>query len=198
MTRCGVYVQKFDYGSSARGERKKAESANGLSVLDHALQKEFGEELSHFTIEKGVHGKPYFTDSDIMFNISHSGNYAAAAVSSIPVGVDVQVVRPVKDNIIAKLCRGKELEYIGNSSDKSRAFIRLWALKESYIKATGEGMTFPMDEINFDITGSDGSVFGMISNREGVYYLRDNGDHVLAVCCLSDRSDIEIDINMDI
>ena len=196
MTRCSVYIQSFDYGSSVRGERKKAESLNGLTVLNHALQEEFGEELSHFTIEKGVHGKPYFADSDICFNISHSGNYAAAAVSSVPVGVDVQVVRPVKDNIIAKLCRGKELEYINNSVDKSRAFIRLWALKESYIKATGDGMSFPMDEINFDITGFDGAAFGKISNRGGLYSLRYYDDFVLAVCCLSDKPDIQIDITM--
>ena len=197
MTRCCVYIKEFDYGSAVRGERKSAESVNGLSVLNYALQKEFGENLSHFTIAKGMHGKPYFTDSDILFNISHSGNYAAAAVSSIPIGVDVQIVRPVKDNIIAKLCRGKELEYIDKSGDdKSRAFIRLWTLKESYIKATGDGMTFPMDEINFDISDFDDSVFGRVSNREGVYFLRDYNDFVLAVCCLSDKTDIDIDITI--
>lgn len=136
-------------------------------------------------MEKSQHGKPYFPNCpQLQFNISHSGEYAAAAICSCPVGVDVQTVRPIKDSLIAKLCRNGEDNYVGSQPDRSRAFIRLWTLKESYIKATGEGMSFPMDEMNFRIDGFCGELSGRISNQEGAFYLRDFGEFSLAACVL--------------
>ena len=180
---CAVYLQKYDYSDVPRGSRKKTESQNGLKLLKIAINDIYGISLPE--IEREAHGKPYFpTRSDIFFNISHSGDYAAAAVCTYPVGVDIQVMRPAKDALIRKLCRGAELDYVMTSQDRSRAFIHLWALKESYIKAIGLGMSFPMNEINFDIRGFSGSLTGRISNKEGLYLLRDNGDHALAVCAL--------------
>ncbi len=182
---CKIYLQKYDYSGVLRGQRKKLESRNGLSLLDHAVKDEYGLDLTSLEIERGIHGKPYFKDRrDICFNISHSGDYAAAALCSREVGVDIQVFRHIKDNVINKLCRGAELEYIGSSPDRDRAFIMLWALKESYIKATGDGMTFPMSEVNFDIRGFDGELVGRVSNREGLYLLRDCGSFALAACVL--------------
>ena len=181
---CRVCLQRYDYTGIVRGERKKAETQNGRSLLRHAVLDTYGIDTETMDIRLGEHGKPYFAGSDIEFNISHSGDYAAAAVSSVPVGVDVQTYRPIKENLIEKLCRGAELDYISSAEDKSRAFIHLWALKESYIKAIGAGMSFPMNEVNFDIRGFSGTLCGRISNREGLYLLRDYGSFTLAVCAL--------------
>ncbi len=182
---CIVYLQRYDYSGISRGERKKAESGNGMELLRYAVKDVYAADLSTLDMRRGKHGKPYFAGSDIQFNISHSGDFAAAAVSAYPVGVDVQVTRSIKEGLIRKLCRGKELDYIAAATDKSRAFIHLWALKESYIKAIGMGMAFPMDEINFDILGFDGELQGRLSNCEGRYFLRDFGEFTLAVCSLS-------------
>ncbi len=184
---CRIFINRFDYNLVVRGERKKAEHKNGLAVLDFALRETCGIDLSRQTIEKGLHGKPYFADrSDIHFNISHSGDLAAAAVCEYPVGVDIQVYRPVKDSLIKKLCSDTELQYIRSSDDKSRAFLQLWTLKESYIKATGDGMSFPMDEINFDIRRQNvkNAAVGRFSNQSGFYYVRDLGSFSLAACVL--------------
>lgn len=184
---CRVYINKFGYDGIERGQRKKRESENGLSVLSYALEREHGISPARLVIARGEHGKPYFPQRpDICFSISHSGDYAAAALCETPVGVDIQIFRPIKNNLINKLCDDTELRYINTSPDPSRAFIHLWTLKESYIKAIGKGMAFPMDEINFDLTGKNAEegVCGRFSNKEGLYYLHDFGQYSLAVCAL--------------
>ncbi len=181
---CRVYIGKYDYSGIERGGRKKAETQNGRELLGFAVRDAYGLDSASMMIELGEHGKPYFPDSAVNFNISHSGDYAAAAVCSVPVGVDIQVYRPIKEGLVRKLCRGSELDYIAASGDTQRTFINLWSLKESYIKAIGMGMAFPMDEITFDIRGFDGRLTGRFSNREGLYCLCDYGSFSLAVCCL--------------
>ncbi len=195
MNKCRIYVDKFDLDNIPRGEKKRAESECGMKVLAFACKDAYGTDIRTLAIEHGSHGKPYFPDRPALhFNISHSGNYAAAAVCGYPVGVDVQVVRSVRENVIEKLCRGAELEYLSgfkNDSERARAFIRLWALKESYVKAIGLGMSFPMDKITFDIRAFDPDrpLSGRLSDSEGIFCLRDCGDFVLAACVLEKGSE---------
>ena len=39
-----------------------------------------------------------------------------------------------------------------NQQDKNKAFFRIWTLKESYIKNIGKGLSFPMKNIEFDLS----------------------------------------------
>ena len=178
-----IYTRKFDYTGKVRGERKKAETANGRTLLREAVMKEYGVDTGTLTTEYGEYGKPYFKERpDIHFSISHSGEYAAIVLSDSEVGIDIQQVREIKPKLVEKLCDEAERRYVYESVDKDKAFITLWALKESYIKAIGRGMSFPMDEINFRLDSSCGEIQGEISNREGSYTVRDMGGYVLAVC----------------
>ena len=187
-----IYLRKFDYGAAARGERKKNETLNGRVLLKDAVFNEYGVSTDDLDIENSEHGKPYFVQRrDIHFNISHSGCYVAAAVGEYPLGVDVQIVREVKQSLIEKLCDDNEKRFIEQSGDKDKAFITLWALKESYIKAIGRGMSYPMNRIHFDIKNFDTEAFGEFSDCEGYYYVRAFEDFVLAVCVLGDISDNE-------
>ena len=182
-----IYLKKFDYHNISRGERKKAETANGRSLLRTAVLNEFEINTDKLTIVTAEHGKPYFSErQDIFFNISHSGDYVAAAVGKSEIGVDVQIVRSVKDNLIQKLCNNNEKEFIQSAVDKNKAFITLWALKESYIKAIGMGMSFPMSEINFNLRDFNGELEGSFSNQTGRFYVRDCGEFVLAACALGE------------
>ncbi len=180
-----IYVKRFDYNAVQRGEKKKLETLNGRELLKYAVFNEYGLNTDELEIKKTEHGKPYFAQrSDIHFNISHSGSYAAAAVGKYPLGVDVQVVRKVKPSLIEKLCDENEKRFIELSGDKDKAFITLWALKESYVKAIGKGLSFPLSRINFILQQFDGETFGMFSNCEGSYYVKVYEDFVLAVCSL--------------
>lgn len=178
-----IYVKKYNYSGLIRGELKKAESANGRQLLRYALQQEYGADLETLVIKEGEYGKPYFEQRrEIHFNISHSGEYVALVLSDNEVGIDIQQVRPVRGGLVEKLCDENERKYVYASDNAEKAFITLWALKESYIKAIGKGMSFPMDKINFRLENFSGELHGRISNREGMYYVKDLGDYMLAVC----------------
>ena len=178
-----IYTRRFDYTGKVRGERKKAESANGRILLKEAVMREYGIDTDSLTIGYGEYGKPFFIDrTDIHFSISHSEEYVAVVLSDREVGIDIQQVKAVKPGLIQKLCDESEQRYVLNSDNQDKAFITLWALKESYIKAIGKGMSYKMDKINLRLDISCGEIQGEISNREGEYHVTDLGGYVMAVC----------------
>ncbi len=182
-----IYIKKYDYSNLKHGERKKSETVNGRELLKTAVLREFGVDSDTLTIAKGEHGKPYFSDrEDIFFNISHSGDFVAVAVGECSLGIDIQVVRSVRERMIDKLCNNDEKQFISNCFDKDKAFIILWSLKESYIKAIGKGMSFSMSDINFKLEYFKDEAEGGFSNRSGRYFVRDYGEFVLAVCALGE------------
>lgn len=182
-----IYINKYDYSGKQRGERKKAETENGRQLLRYAVKKEWGldTELMHILCKD--YGKPFFQDvSGVEFNISHSGDYVAVMLADTPVGVDIQTVRSVKERVINKVCNDYEKKFVFDSEDINRAFIRLWTLKESYVKAIGRGMTFSMSNVNFDVKNYSDEFFGKFSNRSGVFFTKDFGSYILSACVLSE------------
>lgn len=102
-------------------------------------------------------GKPVcISDEAFHFNLSHSGEYVACAVSEGAVGLDIQQVKKV-DLLIAKrffLPEEYELILKAQPKDQPEIFCRLWAGKESYMKYTGDGMTQMMNSFKVDMEES--------------------------------------------
>lgn len=182
-----IYIKKYDYSNITRGERKKEETSNGRKLLKFAVQDLLGLNTDTLVITKNEHGKPYFQDvRGIEFNISHSGDYAAVMLGDTHIGVDIQTVRPVKERVIYKMCNDDECSFVFSKTETDRAFIRLWTLKESYVKALGTGMTFPMSTVNFNLQNTENCAFGRLSNQQGIFLNRDFGDFILSACVLNE------------
>ena len=75
-------------------------------------------------------------------------------VSEKPVGCDVEKVKGINLKIAERFFAKKEVEYLKTFDERNKAdaFFRLWTMKESYMKMTGEGMRLALDqfEIIFD------------------------------------------------
>lgn len=93
----------------------------------------------------GENGKPYFADGRACFSLSHSCNFAVCAVSDCEVGVDIEAPRQNTLRIARRFFTEDEYERIVKSSEPDELFCRLWVIKESYIKATGDGFKTPLD-----------------------------------------------------
>src|SRR5262249_11168791 len=105
----------------------------------------------------GPFGKPSLDPSDnqkrIAFNVSHSGDYSLLAFGmAAEVGVDVERIRP-KENL-ADLARDvlSPAEYSNfltlQDSNRQKAFFQAWTRKEAMVKATGEGLSVPLDRVD--------------------------------------------------
>lgn len=105
----------------------------------------------------GSNGKPAVkAPRELHFNLSHSGERAVYAVSAVhPVGIDIEYfARHVEFERIARrfFTQREYADLIAlPAARRRRAFYRLWTAKEAAIKATGTGLSQPLDEfeINF-------------------------------------------------
>lgn len=89
--------------------------------------------------------KPCANHAARHISLSHSGSYAVCAVSSCPIGVDIE--NHVKRDFlkIGKRFHEEEKKALCNAADLGSCFFKLWTLKESYIKLIGKGLSCPLD-----------------------------------------------------
>jgi 4'-phosphopantetheinyl transferase len=104
-------------------------------------------------IAAGAHGKP-FVDSPAApcFNVSHSHGLAVIAVTAgFEVGVDLELVDDRVDvaAIARRFLSKEEAAALAALAPAARrtAFFRLWTRKEAHAKASGTGLTVPVDEL---------------------------------------------------
>ena len=90
------------------------------------------------------HGRPRVPGYPVELSVSHSGEFAAVAVSTAgPTGIDVEHARPLDH-------RSLWGDVFGPEDDEARslaAFYRGWTRKESILKATGVGLALPMSAV---------------------------------------------------
>lgn len=104
---------------------------------------------------RALEGKPYLTNFGLplYFNLSHSGNFAALAVSSLgEVGVDIEITRKRSYlKIVERFFHEDENDQINNCDEAKREelFYRMWTLKEAFFKATGMGISSGLDKACF-------------------------------------------------
>ncbi|MGE8000619.1 4'-phosphopantetheinyl transferase family protein [Lysinibacillus sp. NPDC093190] len=103
------------------------------------------------------YGKPLLKNSSIEFNISHSGDWVVCAVSNCLVGIDIEEIRPYNVSTIKESLSASEFNTLIDLSenDRNTLFFNLWTLKESYIKAVGEGLSIPLKSISFEINENE-------------------------------------------
>jgi 4'-phosphopantetheinyl transferase len=97
----------------------------------------------------GAQGKPAIAGGP-EFNLAHSGDVALIALArDRAVGVDVEQVRamPDADGIAARFFSAGEQAALAAlpAAERQAAFFNIWTRKEAFIKATGAGLSFPLD-----------------------------------------------------
>lgn len=97
----------------------------------------------------GPKGKPFIEGSRVHFNISHSLDLAVYAFGTGELGVDVEWIRDVEIEAIARrFFTPGECAWILGSDTPAQAFFDCWTRKEAYIKAEGGGLSIPLDEFS--------------------------------------------------
>lgn len=93
------------------------------------------------------HEKPMLlfpANTHLQFNLSHSKNIAVYAFTyHYPVGIDIEKIKADYPQAVAeRFFNPSELHTLNTllSSEKLRAFYRLWSRKEAFVKAIGKGI----------------------------------------------------------
>ena len=131
-----VYIQKWS---------KK--DASWQCILADILKQDYKIEHCPEILQDEM-GKPYFEGNPLYFNVSHSGEYLAIAISKYPVGIDIQEPKLIKDGMFRKVVQPEEDCLIGE--DRQKDFLRLWTLKESFVKAEGKGLRIALKDYCFE------------------------------------------------
>ena len=128
-----------------------------------------------FIIDNG--GKPRCINCAAKFNISHSGTKVACVVSDKEVGVDIEVNKPHPERTINRFATESEKEFIAKNEAN---FLKIWCLKEAWVKCTGEGIRGNLKDIEFTVN-DDNTV---VSNKEEFEFklYNDIEGYTLATC----------------
>ena len=120
----------------------------------------------------GMYGKPSLAtvsgEPELRFNLSHSRGLALYAVSrSCEIGIDLERIRTDFDcRHLAErfLSPGENVVLDGIPSNlKHEIFLAYWTCKEAYAKATGLGLSLPLDQI--DVTTAVVRLIGRLNSK---------------------------------
>ena len=160
-------------------ERLPSIEAKRRSLGAELLLSEAVPEHPQYLISES--GKPYFEGGTPCFSLSHSGKYALCAVADTEIGADIEAPRENSLKLAKRFFKDSELESVSRAQDPNEEFCRIWVIKESYIKATGEGLSRPLN--SFEAADTIGEY--------RTWHGRFDGFHV-AVCAKGDIGEIEI------
>lgn len=136
---------------------KQQQTLVGKILLAKLLELPEKTFLSGNSIAEGEHGKPYFTDRNEHFNISHSDNLVTVAVSDQPIGIDIEKIKPKQLGKLSHAFNVGEIAYLNKLHDprKSEQILRLWTIKEAVLKELGLGLTSKPKNIEISLPRMD-------------------------------------------
>jgi len=122
-------------------------------VIAHSLKRSLlsivsGISPDRLIFRRGHWGKPMLVNSDYSFNLSHTEGCVALLLSnSLCIGVDVERVRSVREEVWNRVLSSEERRIVVNHSSPMQKFIEFWVLKEAVAKSWGMGLTMPIQKI---------------------------------------------------
>ena len=128
--------------------RRRSSLAAELA-LSYALS---GDKLLPPAYSRDEGGRPVIGGGYV--SMTHSGAFAAAAFSPVPVGIDIEEPRAVSPAAERRMLSPRELAECERSADPLYS-LRRFVTKEAFLKMTGEGVFGGLAEVY----ASDGRVF---------------------------------------
>lgn len=131
-------------------DRDRAWYVTAHRFLRQTLAGYLGCNARNVEFVAGSHGRPELADRRLRFNLSHTHGLVMVGVTdSADLGVDCEeIARPIDMESIAPVVftPGERKTWDGERAP----FFRTWTLKESYVKARGEGLSLDLQSFGFD------------------------------------------------
>ena len=170
--------------------RDRARSAVAEATVRLEIMRTLHIPDADINIARTENGKPYLCGYDgFCFNLSHSGDYAVCVTDSLPVGADVEQIRPIDHAAIAeRWFTPQEREEIARSDNPLPAFFRVWTAKESVSKWLGTGISEQWKTLNVAAGRSRADAayeinsYGLAREADALSPLGGSSEYALSVC----------------
>jgi len=142
-------------------DRDRDRFIGARACLRQLLAARLGTPPDSVELVYGAHGKPAlapgYADTGLRFNVSHCDDLTLYAFScGREIGIDVEAVRPIgdADDIAARFFSQRENRAYRalEPSDRPLGFFQCWTRKEAFIKALGDGLSYPLDRFDVSLT----------------------------------------------
>ncbi|MFD1559286.1 4'-phosphopantetheinyl transferase family protein [Paraburkholderia silviterrae] len=152
-------TQERERADNFRFEQHRRRYVAGRGELRRLLSRYLGLSPRAVALDYGSERKPFCATQPpgwrICFNLSHSENTAALAISNgFEVGIDVEQVRAIEECVPLEVFSGLERAAFTALPDaeKQKVFFENWARKEACLKALGTGFILPPTHFEFDLS----------------------------------------------
>jgi len=177
-------------------ENDKFLSLGAELLLRHGLH-ELNVNYEPIHIKTNSCGKPFIENTEVYYNISHSGNWVIYAISDVEIGCDIEKIQPVELKIAKRYFCPEEYMHISaqpSEAERTLLFYRYWTLKESFIKATGLGMTLPLNTFRIEL-GKHVQIHQSLDKRNYTFTeFEDISGYSCAVCTIQNKSEVKLEI----
>jgi 4'-phosphopantetheinyl transferase len=141
-----------------RFEKHRRRFVAGRGELRRLVSRYLGLSPIEVDIRYGADGKPFCANQpperSICFNLSHSENVAALAITNgFEVGIDVELIRPIDEGMPLQIFSTQERAQFSTfpNTERQAIFYESWARKEACLKALGTGFILPPTHFEFDL-----------------------------------------------
>ncbi|MFI8946976.1 4'-phosphopantetheinyl transferase family protein [Streptomyces sp. NPDC053750] len=168
-------------------DRRRCLAAGAL--LRHALLTRHGLTPGDLDTARDAYGKPYLVRvPDLHFSLSHAGRWVACGTSGTEIGVDIEHTDAGAVDISHRFAPDEHAYVAAAPADRrARRLVRIWTLKESYVKYLGRGLSVPMD--SFSVRAPDRRpriLRGTLDPRPRLEQVPHGDDYWLAACSRED------------
>lgn len=147
-----------------RADRFRQSTSRNQHVVGRGMARQLlgtsGVDPKEIHFEAAAHGKPYVSapiDAQRPFNVAHTNGLVMCGIGSELddlVGIDVEKLdRKTDPGLATRYFSPPEVSYLerfASETERRNAFLRVWTLKESFIKAIGTGLYTPLADFAFE------------------------------------------------
>ena len=160
-----------------RNDKTRREKYLVWKLLERAVKERFNLDFANLEFTKNENGQ--WLCPDFYFSLSHTDGAVCVAVSTKPVGVDIEKKREVREGLYRRILTEREREYIMSlPADGQRDFfLSSWVKKESLFKRDGGSCLMPGKRETLDseaqlclVNVGDGEYFIGLANSENEKY----------------------------
>jgi 4'-phosphopantetheinyl transferase len=128
----------------------KADRTNFIirrALLRQLAGRILGKQPADIQFQRRQNKKPIV--AGLEFSVSHTKNYAAIAIGSTALGIDIEYTDPDFEfrPILAAHFSQAEISFIEDGENQLLNFYTVWTRKEAILKATGEGLVNDLNKV---------------------------------------------------